>query len=443
MNQIRTTTLSFQPSANQWTLHVPVSTLKKLVKQNKMVHLGRKEKGRELALSSSPPKYNSFSTKIKVAQHQQTLTAGPLIGILTVRRGAGFKGNKRNFIDIMRMGKQLGALVYVFAAEDIDWSTNTVGAFLYDETKNSWKRASEMPLPDVVYNRIPYRADEEKEFAQRAINRLTSMPSLRLFNSHFFNKWHLYEKLSKDPKVGKYVPDTIKFETSKDLLAMVNKHPFLYLKPIDGKAGQGIMTVETSGERHILKQRIGSKLVVRADLSQQKLWELIKETRQKGYVLQQGVHLATYNQRPFDIRVLIQKDRTGTFQLSGIGIRVAGKNSITTHVPRGGSIAAPDIVLRHARPADHEQMIKRIQQVALGLATALEDRYPGLAEMSMDIGLDTKGQLWFFEANAKPMKFDEPHIRKLSLERIIEYSQYLSKFTAKEERSHASKTNNA
>jgi hypothetical protein len=48
-----------------------------------------------------------------------------------------------------------------------------------------------------------------------------------------------------------------------------------------------------------------------------------------------------------------------------------------------------------------------------------------LGEMSLDLGVDTAGQMWFFEANSRPMKFDEPDIRKKSLERIVQYSQFL------------------
>ncbi len=45
----------------------------------------------------------------------------------------------------------------------------------------------------------------------------------------------------------------------------------------------------------------------------------------------------------------------------------------------------------------------------------------------MDLGIDSEGVLWFFEANSRPMKFDEPLIRKKSLERIFHYSDYLIK----------------
>ena len=443
MTTPKITTLSFQPSTKQWTLHVPVSIIRKLIKEDTNIHLGIKSTGNKIACSSSSPLHGSITTKIKVISDRGSFTVGPLIGILTVKRGTGFKGNKKNFIDIIQTAKGLGALVYVFNVEDIQWSTKTTGAFLYNEKEESWNYIASMPLPHVVYNRIPYREDEEKNYVQSALKQFKSMPNLHIYNSHFFNKWHLYEKLGKESRVSHYIPDSVKCNSSKDLLKMLRKHALLYLKPIDGKAGKGIMTIETKTNGWILKQRIGEKTITKSFQSEHQLWMMIRSRMQIGYVIQQGIPLATYEGRFFDIRVLIQKDITGTFRVSGIGIRVAGKNSITTHVPRGGSIASPDAVLGQVRSADYNEFMKRLNKTVLELASALESHYPGLGEMSMDIGLDNDGGLWFFEANAKPMKFDEPHIRKTSLERIIEYSQYLSKFQKKEVGSLASEADHS
>ena len=444
MTALKTTILSFQPSTNQWTLHVPVSVIKQLSKRETNIRLGTKHLGKQIAYSHTSPQIGSISTRVKVSLERGQLAMGPLIGILTVKRGDGFKGNKKNFIDIIQTAKRIGALVYVFNVEDIQWSTETTGAYLYNDKEEAWNYVTKMPLPHVVYNRIPYREDEERDYVQSALKQLKAMPTLHLYNSHFFNKWHLYEKLGKDARVSQYIPDSVKLTTGKDLIFMMRKHPLLYLKPIDGKAGKGIMTVETEANRWVVKQKIGSKLVTKSFLSEAQLWTHLRSKLQSGYVIQQGINLATYNDRLFDIRVLVQKDGTGTFKLSGVGIRVAGKNSITTHVPRGGSIASPEIVLKEvATEVGYQELLKRLKKTVLELASALESHYPGLGEMSMDIGLDKQGQLWFFEANAKPMKFDEPHIRKTSLERIIEYSQYLSKFVKKEDHSHASEADHS
>jgi len=74
-----------------------------------------------------------------------------------------------------------------------------------------------------------------------------------------------------------------------------------------------------------------------------------------------------------------------------------------------------------------EAVRQQVEKTALTIAAALNEKIEHLAEMSMDLGLTSEGKLWFFEANAKPEKFDEPNIRKGSLSNLIRYSQYVSK----------------
>src|SRR5690606_8511114 len=140
------------------------------------------------------------------------------------------------------------------------------------------------------------------------------------------------------------------------------------------------------------------------------------------YIVQQAIPLLTYNGRPFDVRVLVQKDIRGTWKVSGIGIRVAGVGGITTHVPQGGKIVSVKQALYpHFGKNGTQNIVGNIQDTALKVANTIEQHFEHLGEMSMDIGITEQGQLWFFEANAKPMKFDEPNIRSTSLRRIIEY----------------------
>jgi hypothetical protein len=162
-----------------------------------------------------------------------------------------------------------------------------------------------------------------------------------------------------------------------------------------------------------------------------------KDERIEEYIVQQGISLASFNQRPFDLRVLVQKDQKGEWGLTGIGARVAGKRSITTHVPRGGSIDEPEKLLTATFGGDTAlRTIQLARLAALAIARQIEKASGHiLGEMSMDLGVDSSGQIWFFEANSRPMKFDEPDIRKKSLERIIQYSQFLMRTRRKKESS--------
>ena len=80
------------------------------------------------------------------------------------------------------------------------------------------------------------------------------------------------------------------------------------------------------------------------------------------YIVQQGIALTRYNERAYDLRALIQKTSKGVWSVSGIGARVAGKASITTHVPRGGSIDEPRKLLTSAFGAkEAKNILKRVR----------------------------------------------------------------------------------
>ncbi|MCC3377739.1 YheC/YheD family protein, partial [Cohnella sp. REN36] len=84
-----------------------------------------------------------------------------------------------------------------------------------------------------------------------------------------------------------------------------------------------------------------------------------------------------------------------------------------------------------------EFMLASVRHMALSIARSLEKEWPTLGEVSMDIGIDKHAKIWFIEANAKPGKFDEPHIRRLSLQRIVEYAQHQANFSELGEKRYA------
>ena len=126
----------------------------------------------------------------------------------------------------------------------------------------------------------------------------------------------------------------------------------------------------------------------------------------------------------------MQKNGKGHWELTGIGIRQSREGNITTHVPRGGSVQSPAKLLPLVFPQlSVENILQRLEGMALIVSEILENKWPSLGEISMDIGLDDNGHLWFFEANSKPGKFDEPDIRKRSLDNLIQYAGFCSGFT--------------
>jgi hypothetical protein len=357
----------------------------------------------------------------------------PVLAILTIDDDIQlFRGNRHNFADLIETGRELGYLAYVVTVRNLKLGRSRVLGYTYRREREVWVKGY-FPKPHVVYNRIPQREDERLPRVRKKLMLISKYPGVKLFNRRFFNKWSLFQWLNKSKATRPYIPETKRLTEPQVLTSMLKRHSLLYLKPIRGKAGVGIMTVKTQPEKHLpyrlqIQNEKRSRTYRCSTL--QKLWERIKaQTDALGepYIAQQGIALASVNDRPFDLRALVQKNETGNWELTGIGARVAGNASITTHVPRGGEIDEPEKLLVSVFGRERaQQVLAQARNAALILARQIErSSKHRLGEMSMDLGVDTTGHVWFFEANSKPMKFDEPHIRRKSLERIFQYSQYL------------------
>lgn len=363
-----------------------------------------------------------------------SVSNAPVVAILTYRdESRVFRGNRDNFLDLLKTAKEEGVTAYIVSQDDLHLAARTIQGFTYSPSKKKWVRG-EKPFPQVVYNRIPYRKFEQLPEVQQLIQSCLDHPHIRFFNPSFFSKWSLFEWISGSRATRRHAPETVKLSGLPEFTRMARSHRELYLKPVKGKAGRGIMKAQRlvgkqaqHGAYRLTCQSEGGTATTSHDTIA-KLYEAVRrETNGKEYIVQQGISLAKAGGRPFDLRALVQKNSRGEWRVSGIGARVAGKSSITTHVPRGGSIDNPTRLLENVFGASAAKSILReAKETALILAAQIEKGSGHtLGEMSMDLGVDKTGKLWFFEANSKPMKFDEPHIRKMSLRRLVRYWKYL------------------
>lgn len=357
----------------------------------------------------------------------------PVVAILTIEDDIQlFRGNRSNFIDLIRTGQVMGMITYVITVKNLKLHTQHVLGFTFRNDDETWVKAW-FPRPNIVYNRIPQREDERLPRVKRKLAALSKEPDIRLFNRRFFNKWSLFQWLNENKATKAFIPETKKLTDPTVLDILLRKHHLIYLKPVRGKAGVGIMTVKVQPEKQLLyRLQIQEEKGCRTYRcsTMKRLWDrVIKQSAVQGepYIAQQGIALAAVNNRPFDLRVLVQKNDTGQWELSGIGARVAGDSSITTHVPRGGYIDDPEkLLVSIFGKGKTGKVLEKVRNTTIIIARQIErSANSRLCEMSMDLGVDETGHVWFFEANSKPMKFDEPHIRIKSLERIFQYSLYL------------------
>ena len=329
---------------------------------------------------------------------------GPLIGILTSKENRrDFYGNRTTFKRIQHYLQSYGGISFVMTPEGVHH--NVVDGYLFDDGK--WKEM-QFPLPDIIYNRVAsYKAERGKGMATvRALARKYAIP---FYNPHFFEKWETYTHLRTNLKIAEHLPKTDVLTSKNQLNKWLQQYGAVFIKPTLSNRGDGIVVITAFDAGYELATN--SKKQQYACLDE--VWAEIKQRfKKRKVIIQEKIMLSQFEGRPFDFRILVQRLKD-VWRISGIGVRCAGENSVTTHVPKGGSILPLENVLDQLN-------MDTVNDLATMIAYQLERTYGYLCEFSIDLGVDQKNGIWLFEVNSKPMKFDEPHIQEKALHGLVQ-----------------------
>lgn len=386
-----------------------------------------------------------FTGNIRVSYTKHTLRMGPVIGILTT----GYSGNEASpfgirsdlFRSFIQAGLSEKPFIYVFTPEMIDWESQTIQGWYYKKSSTKgisrWIRQTS-PFPDVIYERVPNRKTESLAHVQNTLSRLKEINECKIFNQGFFNKWYIHQILSDDPITGEFVPETYLSPSVQTLQEMLEKHKMVYLKPNKGSLGLGIFRITRHHDKeYYCRFHQGEKNVLHRFQSLEKLIKHYFGThtnRLSQYLVQQGIRLARFDNRPVDFRVHMHKDGEGNWQVVAIGSKAAGFGCVTTHIRTGGSIVSTDELFHTLFKEDSQIVEANIKNTSIAIAETLENQIDGpIGELGMDIGVDRDGYVWLFEVNSKPGRhiFHHPSLREAgvrSAKYITDYSMKLANF---------------
>lgn len=324
---------------------------------------------------------------------------GPVIGILTARNKNGFiTGNAPLFIAIQKKLISLKGISFVFTLEGVN--EDSVDGYKYCPEKNRWERIM-APLPDVVYNRIPFRITEQSSKYQLFLTTLKEK-NIPFFNPCFVDKFELYS-LFKDHNVLQYfLPKTILANQKQVLSAFLTAQKNIYLKPAHAARGTGIFRLEIDQQKFIHLEGIKQKETYTSFHHFWLEWET--ELVEKNYLAQEEIQSSQYHGKRFDFRILAHADHPN-YTVTGVGIRQSQDQDITTHIPKGGRLLPYHLI----QSEEHDQFIR---QIVNPIGKVLSKRFGFFGEFSIDAGIDQSGQYYIYEVNSKPMSFDEKEIEE-------------------------------
>ncbi|MCA1061922.1 YheC/YheD family protein [Rossellomorea sp. AcN35-11] len=364
-----------------------------------------------------PSKVEALSLLAK----EDCLYLGVLIGIFT----SGFRsfrlspiGERSHFFKkLLSVQSSLGVIPFVFGERHIDWENGLVqGYFHFGE---GWE-IENIPLPNVIYDRLPNRRSEKRKTYRLIKERLQREYGIPWYNPGFFNKLDLFERLENDSSVQHFLPETHPFQSFDVMERMLAEHHHVYLKPKNGSLGNGIhkITYSRSTDEYYCRFRDEDQKnrLLKFKTLEQLAKTIFKHRNPDTYIVQQGISLLHDHNRPIDFRVHTNKDENGSWQVSAIAGKIAGSGSVTTHTNNGGEVRVLSELFTEEE--DRRLVEEALKEAALELSHAIERNLEGfIGEIGFDFGVDKDHRIWMFEANSKPGRsiFSHPELKSFDL----------------------------
>lgn len=346
-----------------------------------------------------------------------------LVGVMATKRIGCYRfAESRFFYELSRAAEKLGLRLIVFSPLDIDWGRGSVLGFRY-RRGYGWQ-AGQYPVPGVVYDRLfPSRGHFGLYYRQVA--RMRRSFRVTMMGRGLHGKWQMYRIIRRHEDLRPYLPET-RLGSIRNLAQMLKKHETVFVKPVFGSGGTGIAAVR----RH----KVGF-VVDRVGRPRQYVKSLAGICSSLGginarYLVQQGLDLNYLRGSTYDIRLIVQKNGLGEWQISGKAVRVGRPGKVTSNLHGGGRAYSVQRVLQHCFPERAEELEGELEDVALRVAAAMERSARPLCDLGMDMGIDRAGRVWLIEVNSKPgrkvfLHTGDKEGRHCAVHTLMEYAKYL------------------
>jgi hypothetical protein len=297
-------------------------------------------------------------------------------------------------------GLETGVTPCYFRLEDLKPGQPEITAFV--RNTQGYKR-TKVPFPRVIHNRAMYFNKE----SNARVASLAKQGTIIFNQCNRYGKLHIHKLLMQEDELRPHLPGTCE-ATVRSIKRMMSVYNALIIKPNSSSIGRGVMLLqrsETGGWRLTYPvNRQGGKLRI---LSFKQTLPLVLRRRivNEAYLVQQRLPLATYKNRPFDLRVSVQRNGFGEWQITGIVGKVAAPNKFVTNVARGGSVYTLDELLREFPNLNPREVRHNIELLSLHIAITLSRCLPEMADLGLDIGITADGVPVFIECNGRDQRY--------------------------------------
>lgn len=339
-----------------------------------------------------------------MATHKPTYRLGILTEHFASPHARGRTGYYR---DLAICAKQVNMEVVAFGPKQINWTQASVDGYSYNAAKSEWQSAQH-PLPEFIYDRYFPSTRHTFRHYRQSLHKITSSTTSHLLNHRLADKWTVTRFLLRKSKFRPYIPHTELLASWTQVMNWLALRSQVIIKPCSSNQGKSVILVHQLPQRTACIQVTGRNarnLPIQhtfTDVTSFLTW-LSAFTQHRLFMLQAYCSLSNQAGHPFDVRALIQKKRSGQWQLTGMAIRQGSSDHITANLHGGGrSFPVKPYLTGEFGQLHAESLISQIEHVAVPLSHDLACGFGCFIEFGIDFGVDRAGKLWLLEVNSKP-----------------------------------------
>jgi hypothetical protein len=283
-----------------------------------------------------------------------------------------------------------------------------------------WEHASLVPFAHFLparqsfcpqaYNVIPATATRAWPEAEDGNNLAT----------YYNTKWGKTRFLNLQEDIRRFIPETKK-ATKPTVSDMLERYGMVYVKPSLGTGGHGVMKAEIVNKegRRTYRFKLDKRSYEYANYD-----DFYRSIRRKFgkrmYLVQKGIRMLRYKRRPFDIRVMVQKNERGEWEHTGTIGRLAHPERAVTNYHSGGTPLPIERLLKpHCAAKERADVQRELSNLGVTVAKRLQLAFPRVKEIGVDFGLDKNRTPWIFEVNTRPDPYIFLKLRRPSTYRKI------------------------
>lgn len=373
--------------------------------------------------------------KFEIRTKGNELILGPSIGILASHKYEDITKRRLKEISMNTLAySRINGAIIVFSLDRVNKLKRLVEGYCYNAETDTWEKGI-FPYPLAIYRRAYLNDSWKNHF-------LTALGDT-VFSNYSFGKWEMHQWFSEEPELISYLPETRIYNSSEELIAMLEKYEVLYVKPTWGMKGFGVIKVSKIDNKINLQYREEDENKDITLKSSKEIESTFKKLFEPGgHIIQQGLNLIKYDGGIVDFRCVMQKNEANKWINNGIIARIGAKESVVSNISSGGSaLPAMDLISKSLElsSTDNYLLKEKITSLCTKVCKTLDEYGFNFGVLGLDIGIDTSLNIWLIEVNnrnphpAIALRASDIPVYYTILTGPLYYAKALAGFGSKEE----------